>query len=234
MLCSKMLLNSPPVKFLLWGFQGPQPLATIPTAARLSTMRFRHFICMDSASGWHPRSDSLVFSLLEGVNKDQSPHQGEHSPTVLGNILTQTKGLLVPLCPCPREFLHSLDPLLLPKHRPCSRTCYGSPLPDAAHADPRPGSSGWSTNQAYLTCPLYPLPFPTWLSLPPNLIRLQNPSGRMPSLPLIPTRLLLSVPPPGSRPPPTHTLPVCAHPAFCLLFYSGAVAYVALTLLRPV
>lgn len=118
MLCSKMLLNSPPVKFLLWGFQGPQPLATIPTAARLSTMRFRHFICMDSASGWHPRSDSLVFSLLEGVNKDQSPHQGEHSPTVLGNILTQAKGLLVPLCPCPREFLHSLDRSVPPLAEP--------------------------------------------------------------------------------------------------------------------
>lgn len=110
MLCSKMLLNSPPVKFLLWGFQGPQPLTTIPTAAHLSTMYFRHFICVDSASGWHPRSDSPVFSLLEGVNKDQSPHQGEHSPTVLGNILTQANGLLVPLCPCPREFYIHLIP----------------------------------------------------------------------------------------------------------------------------
>ena len=63
-----MLFESPSVNFLLWGFQGPNPLVPVPTVAHTSAMGGT-FICRALVSGKPPQS---VFSFLEGVKKENS------------------------------------------------------------------------------------------------------------------------------------------------------------------
>lgn len=63
---------------------------------------------------------------------------GEHIPHHLWEKYQSiwANGLSVPIPPSPREFSHLLDPFCFLKQHFCSRTCYGSHVPDAAHADP--------------------------------------------------------------------------------------------------